>query len=1255
MRFSYRLLAAPLPSTLWAIAGISLLFATGGNCLAFSPPRDTAGPLTIEIGDPGEVKSLGQPFEIVVTARNDGAETIEGVMRLSVIDDWRIEGDAAPKFSVPAGKSEIVTFRVVAGKASYAALYPIHVRASFPTSTAENDQEAHAVIILPVSEDAVKAAKTDEATLPLLKLGARDRIRLDRPELFHPSISVKGGDAIRKPVGWRGTDETTGTWVALTETQRGGERRKSIGIHPPWRGGWGEVHLDYRVSLPERKPISLDFATAIRDSDVAREGASDGVDFRILVRDGDDAEFEEVFARFSDAKAWEPARVDLSNWAGKEITLRLFTGPGPRHNTSCDQSFWAEPTLTSGPPVALESAEQKRERKKAAILLARRAADGETVPWTWRCDPDGVGASLVVGPNGLADAWVAFQGKDEALTFDGFDIEIADALLGALRTGWICDRVEKRFADGRGEIDHFCFVGGEPVTVRARIWLEHGALRFAFSMPDTDRDARGEPRFTGLQIGAASEKARRVYAGFGNVIENPGAFDLRAGGFTLSTRHVGMDFGKGLSLVQASDVFPDSFRVDPEAHRYALVTHHDATLSLIPSSRGAFAAARTYREIADFKPAGGVKKLLGRVCLDQWGGDYDKAVQGIEEAVRYGLVDSLFVKHVWQRWGYDYRLPDIYPPAGDRVAFHAMVDACHRHGWFFCPHDNYIDFYPDASGFSYDHILFTADGAPQRAWFNKSRQAQSYRWSPNDFQPRLEANLKRVKEDFGPTAYFVDVFSAMPPFDFRDHEGRFFPKMVTAERWGKGFDRIREILGDDAPTLSEAGHDGLVGHLDGGESDHLTWMPDAANTDGPSHWRMPADDAERVPWHDMATHGAFVLFAGGLGHRYAGGLDETLHGYGSDDYLSLTVLGGRNPMCDGPFSRRAVMTYWLLHDVCVELGNSDLLDHAFVDDDIHRQVTRFSGDGVVRVNRGQQDWRVENAILPAYGFLARAGEREADISRRDDLVTAFAQSPGMIFADARPVIVDPRRKVHPEVTAVEDLGDRRFRLRIRWQVREGIADDYRPFLHFVSDKDGEGEGILFQGTLSLNAKAFTKPGSYDSVAEVRIPDSIEDRSTFAIRYGLYQPGPGGERLPLLGQLDRTGRARGGTIQIGTTEQGKPRLRWGAVPPDPAEAAREARLNLDGKMIDFGPVVTNGAFRLNHADPDWELIPLPGSEAFEVMLRLNELSARDRVVKSIAAMNSDRQPLESIDFTQEGDRLRFQTRAKPFGYRISFQP
>jgi hypothetical protein len=758
---------------------------------------------------------------------------------------------------------------------------------------------------------------------------------------------------------------------------------------------------------------------------------------------------------------------------------------------------------------------------------------------------------------------------------------------------------------------------------------------------------RGEPRFTALAIGPASELAHRVYAGFGNVIQDPARFDLEAGGFTLSTRHVGMDFKNGLSLVQASDIFPDRFLVDPERRIYSLIAHHDATFSFVPSTRQAFAAARVYHDLANFKPAGGVANLLGRMCLDQWGGDYRQAAQDMEMAARYGVTDAVFVKHVWQRWGYDYRLPDIYPPAGDLDGFRAMVEACKRHGILFCPHDNYIDFYPDATGYSYDHILFNADGTPQKAWFNKGRDAQSYRWSPNAFGPWLEANVQQVKAGFAPTAYFVDVFSAMAPMDFYDRQGRFHPKTVTAERWGAAFDRIREILGNNAPTISEAGQDGLIGHLDGGESDHSGWLPN--NSDPEAFcWRMKAGDGERIPWHDMASHGSFVLLAGGLGPRYAGGQDETLHGYGSDDYLSLTVLGGRNPMCDGPFSRRAVMTYWLLHDVCKPLAHGEMLADEFAGDDIHRQIVRFSNGGVARVNRGKSDWTTDGQVLPSFGFIAKAGGNEAGITRCEGVISAYAKRPGILFVDARPNAFEGEGRVLAKVIGVEDLGNRRFCLRIDWQVLQPVPPGFKPFVHFVDEKnEDQGEGILFQADLDLDPAELTEPGTYSSTAEATVPAPLAAPAVVAIRFGLFNPEADGRRLPMLGAVDRTGRARGGRLQVGNGG-----IFWQPEPPDPAVAARAERLNMSGKVVDFGPAATSGAFRLLYGGANWQLIPLPGSSGFPVELSLNQLNASGQKVEAIAAMDADGNAGVQVKFRQDGQTVRFDTAAQVFAYRIS---
>ena len=115
-----------------------------------------------------------------------------------------------------------------------------------------------------------------------------------------------------------------------------------------------------------------------------------------------------------------------------------------------------------------------------------------------------------------------------------------------------------------------------------------------------------------------------------------------------------------------------------------------------------------------------------------------------------------------------------------------------------------------------------------------------------------------------------------------------------------------------------------------------------------------------------------------------------LHGYGSDDYFCTTVVGGRNPMCEGIPSRRTVTTYWLLHDVCAALAKGDFRRFAFEGGDIHRQHAMFSS-GEVWVNVStNSEWVVDGRVLPPYGFYVRTDGAEAGVVRQDGQRIAFA-------------------------------------------------------------------------------------------------------------------------------------------------------------------------------------------------------------------------------------------------------------------------
>jgi len=87
-------------------------------------------------------------------------------------------------------------------------------------------------------------------------------------------------------------------------------------------------------------------------------------------------------------------------------------------------------------------------------------------------------------------------------------------------------------------------------------------------------------------------------------------------------------------------------------------------------------------------------------------------------------------------------------------------------------------------------------------------------------------------------------------------------------------------------------------------------------------------------------------------------------------------------------------------------------------------------------------------------------------------------------------------------------------------------------------------------------------------------------------------------------------------------------------------------------MNFGPVATNGAFRLIYGGANWQLIPLPSSPSFLVELRLNQLNAGGERVQGITLLDADGNATEPVNFQQDGPTVDFATTAKVFAYRIS---
>ncbi len=1222
---------------------IVLTFVSALRTYAFNPPTETLNDLTFEILGVEKEQMVTQPLTFKVKLTNKSPSNTQGQVKAWLNDDWHVDSPDQHELSVPAGESRTLEFNASAGLRTHKALYPVH--ATFTTTC--GSLTLHPIAIFEAQTEPT-GSHAEFSTVKLRK----GILRLDGNTPRKVYVEHRGSINFLG-VNFNGTDPHSRAFLAASTATRNNKTRRSITIHPPYIGGTGAIWTDYPLQLPVKEAATLSFHTSIRDSFPAEGKGSDGVEFKVIVIDSN-GKNHEIFSRFSAAKVWEEAAVDLKDYAGECITLRLWAGPGPHGNTSCDSGYWGDPVIKCGefnssPPTP----EQWSTRELTAVTYAKSAlttgANRASGCFLLHVRGETFGAAVVPGPQGLTDAVFALTDGAETLLYRGFEVDINHAPVGAVDMGTPVTEVEYRRLPDKLYVTHTVSTQSGTIKARATISEDQGALRIAWDMPDTHRDNRGTPRYTRLAIGSCKATLKRVYVGFGNVIESPESFSMRANGFAVSTRHVGADYANGLSLLQASTVFPDRAVYDKATGRFSLETPHDTHFLFVPSAKGAFTAARAYRDVCGFKRSPGWKRTAGKMCLDQWGGDYAKAAEGLTQAGKYGLNNSIFVKHVWQRWGYDYRLPEIFPPQGNYDDFMAMRQAAKNAGIIFAPHDNYIDFYPDAADYSYDHIIFNVDNTPQKAWYNKGRQALSYRWLPHAFQPWMKGNMRAMRDAFQPDGLFIDVFTAIAPLDYYDRDGNFYPRTRTAKLWGNAFDTCRSILKQGSPMICEAGHDALIGSVDAGQADHchaLRFMGDSKFKKG-----------VRTPWHDMASHGSMILLAGGLGHRY-GDMDGSqqvhpLHNYASDDYLSNTIIGGRNPMCSGPFSRNAVMTYWLLHDICAELAHEDFESHAF-GSSIMQQHTTFGKQGKVWSNRGDEVWKVAGKrSLPKYGFYAENGETHAGIITINGQRAAFAQSKKSVFVDARPLYENMNApKLRADVTEGKYLGNDQFSFTVQWTVFEPGIPNCKPFMHFdpVDENLDKGDNIAFQSTLNFPIEKLDQKGSFECTTIFHVPQSVKS-GDYAIRFGLYNP----ERIKIVGNTAGQ-RAKGGIISV-SLENG--RITSGTYEKE--EIEKEADLNLlseinsDGKMVDFGSVKTDGAFRILFNSPKtWTLIPLPYGYKFTASLNLQKLGAKRAAVKRVTVVD----PLDASDsgmtWEQDDKTLKISANSRAFGYTIEFE-
>ena len=1212
------------------------------RALGFEEPIDTVGPVTVRIEGPEEISKPEEPTEVSVVVANRAGRAIAGSLELKLIDRWRAEPAEPVAFRVDGGGTATYRFKVVAGRPTFDAFYPIHAFVKFDWEG--RSHTAHPILIFRAKVETESQTPPPVAWMPM-QVAPDSRLALEPMSTRRTVIEVFGRAARVTPAGWWGSDTLCGGSTYIRPQTLGGRFLRSITMHPPWRDGLvGTVAVEYPLQLPEQGPVSLRFHNG-----VTRTGEGDGVTFRVRVcpLDAPAGQLGTVVFEHhvADKTKWTPARADLSDYAGKAIRLQLESHPGPTNNTGWDESYWGDPVLIAGQAADVDPADAPFPAADAAGTIAIGAIARGDSRYEVRVLP---------GRRGLLDAVVGFSDGERRLAFRGIEANVLGGRVDDETSPMRLVAAEREPCESGIQFRHRFQSQRGPFDLVVRAFLDRDTFKVRVGLENTPKP---QPwlvtRLERLAIGQWSESAVQVYAGAGNVIRHPEAFELAFDGHRLATSFVGFDFAGGISMVQACDVPPMALHFRPDRRHYSLHARETSTFTFVPG-RNVWEAVAAWRSANDLRPGGGVEKLAGRFVFDLWGGvNYAQAHERLAEAFRYGLTDSAVVWHNWQRWGYDYRLPDICPPnphLGSTDEFRRTIDLCKKNGVLFALHDNYIDFYPDADGFSYlDTIAFHPDGRPVLAWINKGRDAQSYRYRADRIEPFLRRNLEWIKRELAPDAFFIDVWTSIQPYDYWTADGRHFDHVYTTRTWRRHFSWIREFLGDDAPQISESGHDQLIGHVDGAQTNHLRVGKPIPGGMGWCVWDIPCDDAERTPWFDAAHHDRFVLHGAGYSSRYTGGLDAGLHGIYSDDYMATEVLTGHPAMAAGAFDRNVVRKYWLLHGLMRALALRRIEDVTFVDGDLHRQHVRWSGGGQVWVNRGTSDWIVGDVTLPPFGFLARVPTTdstkavEAAIERRDGVIVEWSRSPDGYYVNGRQMVGGPV-PIHVRVTGVELGPDSRVKLALDWNAEEPIPAGWAPFIHFVDDADE----IVFQAAHSPGRFDQPAHGKFQAKAVSYISDDVVAGRTYGLRVGVYHPQTG-VRLRLSGPDDGTTRIDQGTIRLEGEGTEITAVRW--TPLEPKPDPLPARWNPKSKPIQFGPIKTAGGFRITREDVGIVVTPLPAGKRCMVRIDRAGIPGPAGAPVTVQTIDVDGKVVATTQAHVEGDTVVVACDGAAFAYRV----
>lgn len=1095
-------------------------------------------------------------------------------------------------------------------------------------------------------------------------------LRLDDLGLYGAGLRLRGDPADTPlPTGWTGGFEPAFHGVACQPagTQNG---RDAWLLHCPWQGGTGVAFQEYTVRLPRAAKITLTGATALRADAV---GKSDGVTFRVFAcgrpllnenrTDGAWRDFrfdltplagQTVTLRFeTDPGPKDDASFDFALWGERRLTLAGFRAVAVRRPAPPPLDLRRLSSVTGGgvaPRSGWAGRTSVRVTPRGAVL--RYAGADGTLEYHWT--PPASASDPVLG------RWVLHAHMTG-------DAPVDVPLAGGARVEWAVPAVAKGptpppslghpSRSGRGDGAW----GGEALLSSSAPAVSDTALDKPVKAPAVcvvpPPETGGVARSAGVGSGSSITLARTFTVGgqtatltvtahlagkslvLDVACDKPVIRALDGGGWgpTLRRKALGvpyysnpvtylprenlftgalLDWTRSAASGQSGTRAAYDARTDgtrralKETLVYTAAWHLDECLPNIPNPPSPFRA-----------------ELGGRVVLDIWGGAFATLADRLRALNDEGIGPGVALVHDWQRSGYDNALPahvPANPNLGGDPAMAALVREGEKDNIRMALHENYVDYYPNWEGFTGADIALDPAGRRVGAWYNPGTKVQSFAVKPTRILPLAQTQSPETVKRYNSDACYLDVHSAVPPWFHVDFDA----SQPGAGAFGTVWDAHRDLWAYErrlhhGPVFGEGNnHWYWSGLLDGVEAQFGQGWRDGQGTTAPL---MTDFDLLKIhPLqlnHGMGYYERWWDRGPGAGRSLLSLLDQ---------YRMQEVAFGHEGFLGGDAWHDPALA-WLETRLMTPLTAKTATARVVgIDYGVGGRwadasaVVRAGGDFSrvrVRWDNGVTVWAggassAGGPLPPRFGWWAEGPGLRAGTTLRQGVVSDFADTGDGVFANARPATdwQNPGQALlRPAVEGFTPTGPRTFRASYAWSVGRTPQFDAGCFVHFVREgPDAPNEGIRFQQDHALatptsrwRAGETVKDGPWD----IAVPAGVAP-GDYVWALGLSQPGGG--RVALQGTADAHGRTVLGTLHVGA---------GGAVAftPAPAPAAeRNAPINapVNGivRVLDFGPIRTNGSAWVRREGRDWVLRPFPRDRAFTLELSAGRFG-RPRVISS----------------------------------------